>query len=750
MKRNKCFYGLLMAGAALAGLNQSCISDMPFGDGEGTLRMQLVVNSDLTRAEIDDEDLRAGCVVYISGPQGLLYKYQGLQNVPDQLNMKTGSYVAEAWTGDSVPASFESKFYRGYEKFQINQNSNTSVVLTCKIANVVVSINPETVDPTLMKDWKITVSNSSDGLEFNSGNMDFAKGYYMMPNADIAKNADGTVITNDGWPVYTNLKYTIEGKTAEGKDFSKSGVIGSAQLDGDKVERAHEYVLNLKYDPQYEETGGSFVTIVVDDREILIQDEVGLYSKPSIKGVGFEIDKQITGNRNAFTDQIVKISAFNSIENLYLSTDDYADFGIESSYDLKNVTDEVKAELENAGITWDETSKDDKNLKISYITFSKTLLNKLVERNEEYRLNISVVDGYGRQNSAVLRIAVGEGAIVVDDPVVVDAVDAADFMAVTGSKATITGSLAGSDVTNAGIEYRKAESNDAWTFVPVNTTRAGLSFSVTITGLEPGTRYAYRAAADQFDPSKEREVKYFTTEDKFIIPNASMEDWSQLSTNNKVWIPSAGGVRDFWDTGNHGSATMSKTLTNSSTDMFHSGSKSAKLSSMFVGVLTVGKLAAGNLFVGQYKQTSGTDGIIDFGKQYNGSHPSALTVWANYRPVKVTHTNTGGVLTKNDMDNGQIYVAFTTEPITVNTGDKSTLFNKDNAKVLGYGEVTWDSDFGPQGGLQQVKINIDWKESAKKTKPLYMIIVCSASKYGDYFTGGDGSVMYLDDFEFVY
>lgn len=744
MKKSRYLFGLLSASCIMAGLNQSCISDMPFGDGEGTLRMQLVVNSDLTRAEIDDEDLRAGCVVYISGPQGLLYKYQGLQNVPDQLNMKTGSYVAEAWTGDSVPASFESKFYRGYEKFQINQNSNTSVVLTCKIANVVVSINPETVDPTLMKDWKITVSNSSDGLEFNSSNMDFAKGYYMMPNADIAKNADGSVITNDGWPVYTNLKYTIEGKTAEGKDFSKSGVIGSAQLDGDKVERAHEYVLNLKYDPQYEETGGSFVTIVVDDREILIQDEVGLYSKPSIKGVGFEIDKQITGNRNAFTDQIVKISAFNSIENLYLSTDDYADFGIESSYDLKNVTDEVKAELESAGITWDETSKDDKNLKISYITFSKTLLNKLVERNEEYRLNISVVDGYGRQNSAVLRIAVGEGAIVVDDPVVVDAVDAADFMSVLARRATLTGSIADSGVTGAGIEYRKAGTNDAWTFVPVNATRAGQSFSVTISGLEPDTRYAYRAVADQFDPSKEREVKYFTTESTYDIPNGNMEEWSTYGSS--VVFPGSGSSRTFWDSGNQGASVLRQTLTSGSEDMYHSPSKSARLETKTIAT----KLAAGNLFIGEFGALSGMTGAsLTFGRQYaGGSHPDALSVWVNYRPKSVTSAGQG--LQRGDPDHGQIYVAFTSGAISIDT-NKGQLFDPQSPMVLGYGQYTFEGvPFGDDNQLKNLEIPIVWNASARTTRPTHIVIVCSASKYGDYFVGATGSLMYLDDFELIY
>jgi hypothetical protein len=29
-------------------------------------------------------------------------------------------------------------------------------------------------------------------------------------------------------------------------------------------------------------------------------------------------------------------------------------------------------------------------------------------------------------------------------------------------------------------------------------------------------------------------------------------------------------------------------------------------------------------------------------------------------------------------------------------------------------------------------------------------VVCSSSKYGDYFTGGDGSIMYLDDFSLIY
>ena len=34
--------------------------------------------------------------------------------------------------------------------------------------------------------------------------------------------------------------------------------------------------------------------------------------------------------------------------------------------------------------------------------------------------------------------------------------------------------------------------------------------------------------------------------------------------------------------------------------------------------------------------------------------------------------------------------------------------------------------------------------------PTYIVVVASASKYGDYFTGGDGSVLFIDDFSLEY
>ncbi|MCM1377794.1 MAG: PCMD domain-containing protein [Clostridium sp.] len=739
-------YSLLAAGVlALGGLSQSCSTEEPFGNaGDGELRMKMVINSDVTRAETDEDALRSNCVVYISGQNGLLYKWKGLENVPESLMLKGGQYVAEAWTGDSVSASFDKKFYRGYEPFTIRQGVN-SVVVNCKIANVVVSVNPETIDPSLMKDWNINVANSRASLDFTAENMDYAKGYFMMPNAD------------------KELVYTITGTNTEGRSFTHTGKI-------ENPERAHEYVLNVSYHPEYEETGGAFVTISVNDEEILVEDEIPLYSRPAIKGVGYDADKQIAGNAGQFSDQLIKVTAFGGISSLHLATEENDVFTtLNHDTDLMNMTDVVAKEIEAAGIKWDYKYNTERNLATSYITLTKELLNSLPERDQEYALTITATDKYGKSNTQTVRFAVGEGAIVIEDPVVLIGDPNNDnLLDVRTTYVTLSAEIADGTATNPGIRIREA-GTPTWItglagertvqkaasrhLTPAQARRAkGIAFTVKFSNLKPGTRYEYQAIADGF----ESESKYFTTEGHFTLPFADMEQWTVFKDdkNYNIDLPGVNAERYFWDNGNHGSMTMGVTLTKSSNELFHSGNTSAKLRSQFVGLGIIGKFAAGNLFVGTYKETNGTNGVIDFGQPYDGSHPDALKVWANYRPGnELKGSGKAGdvvVLNKGDKDHAQIYIAFTIGAVTVNTGDSKTLFDPNGANVLGYGEVTWKDNFGPDGSMQQVTIPITWKDKSKTVRPTHMIIVCSASKYGDYFTGCEGSTLYVDDFELAY
>ena len=743
MKTKKLNLGLFVCGLGFAGIMQSCVSDTPFDgrEGEGTLRMEMVINSNLTRSIEGEDSLLQGSTIYISGQDGLLYKYNGYDQVPASIPMKSGSYTAEAWTGDSVTASFEKKFFRGISKFNITKGNSTSVVLTCRVANVVASVNAATIDPDLMKDWTITVSNSRGQLVFDENNMAYAKGYFMMPNADIKTNDAGEIqYDNEGWPLYTNLKYVIEGTTSDGRQFTKEGIIEGSKGNG-IVEHAHDYQLNLKYNPEYGVEGGQFITVTINDKEEVVEQEIGLFSRPDIRGVGFDISDLVKGTEGSFSDMVLKVSGFGDLENINFSIPEYQKIGLDAEeFDIRHMVSDREAYFNEKGIKWDYSRKDARNLAISYITLGKTFLNAIPEAEKAYAITITARDSYGKERTVTLRIGVGD---VMDDPIVLQPIDDSNYMAVLSRRATIIGNFATSSV-NPGIEYRKAGGSDEWTRISVPQTRASLEFAVTIPDLEPDQEYEYRAVAEGYTSDV---IYTFTTESIFSIPNSSMEEWSDYSSS--IRLPAAGGIRSFWDTGNHGSSTMKVTLTDGSSEMYHTGSLSAKLNSKFVGLGGIaGKLAAGNLFVGEYVRTSGTNGIIDFGREYDGSHPDYLKVYVNYRPVTVTAAK--GHLTTKDLDHAQIYVAFTTEKIQVNTGDQSTLFNKDSAKVLAYGDVTFTENYGPDGELKEVLIPIEWKKSAETMKPTHMIIVCSASKYGDYFEGGDGSIMFVDDFEFVY
>lgn len=743
MNNFKNYVRMLAMTAALCGGMVSCVSDEPFaGEGDASLRMKLVINSDVTRSEVSDDNLRSNCVVYISGQKGLLYKYKGLENVPEEIRLKTGSYVVEAWTGDSVPASFTSRFFRGYRDVTVGKGVN-QVVLKCGVRNVVVSVNAATIDTDMMKDYTITVASPTGSLDFNQDNVADAKGYYMLSSKA------------------TQLTYTVSGKTAEGRDFTKTAVIKG--LDGGDVRPGHEYVLNFSYNPSYVDEGGAFINVTIDDSEILVEDEIEILGRPSLSGVDFDLDRQVVGNAGNFTDKVVKVVAFGAVSRMSVKTD--APLGFPGSeFDLMNLSENASAEVKATGFSWDVTYNADRNLSTMYLTFPAALLNRLPEGDSEYRVELCAVDKYGKDMSGTLRLAVGQGAVVIEDPVTLN-FSSADRLAVGARRAEIGVTLVDPSAENPGLEYRPADSDGEWTFVGISDAARNSAarsprkapaqeYKVKLRSLQPGTRYVVRAAAGEFRTS-EKEYVYITTETPFSIPNAGMEDWSAFADNSKVQIPSADGTVSFWDSGNHGSATMDVNLTQGLPDLLHGGAKAARLKSQFVGVGGfIGKFAAGNLFAGQYLETEGTDGKLLFGRQYNGSHPTSMKVWVNYRPkVAVKGINKGGndkYIAVGQLDKGQIYVALSTAPVTIRTKDAAALFEPEADCILAYGEKTFEGDFAADGSMELVDIPLKYYDRAHTNDPLYLIIVCSASKYGDYFSGGEGSLMVVDDFELVY
>ena len=99
---------------------------------------------------------------------------------------------------------------------------------------------------------------------------------------------------------------------------------------------------------------------------------------------------------------------------------------------------------------------------------------------------------------------------------------------------------------------------------------------------------------------------------------------------------------------------------------------------------------------------------------------------------------------RNQNDSCHVYVALTTDRYVVRTA-KGESFERNDPSVIAYGEFASNQN---QSTYKQVEIELEYYD-LKKT-PSYLIIVCSSSKYGDFFTGGDASEMWLDEMELVY
>lgn len=293
------------------------------------------------------------------------------------------------------------------------------------------------------------------------------------------------------------------------------------------------------------------------------------------------------------------------------------------------------------------------------------------------------------------------------------------------------------------VEYRK-ESETSWSTVPpANVSTSGNTFSATLTGLSASTTYKYRISVDGSAGSEQT----FTTAAATPLENGAMEEWSQ---DGKQWNPWATGKDAFWGTGNKGSSILSSigNIT-SPTDESVSG-KAAYLESKDAWL----KLAAGNLFIGDF-DLDGTNGLLHFGRPFT-SFPTALRLYYKYTPAIISIVGSSIEETlpsslKNmvgQSDLFHIYIALSdkSEPYEIrNNPDKRQLFDPNDANIIAYGEYTSSE---PVTSYKELEIPLEYR--ATNRTPKYIIIVASSSKYGDYYLGGVGSKLWLDEMELVY
>lgn len=298
-------------------------------------------------------------------------------------------------------------------------------------------------------------------------------------------------------------------------------------------------------------------------------------------------------------------------------------------------------------------------------------------------------------------------------------------------RATLTGGM--KQGVDLSIEYKKS-GESSWTTLASEaiTKTSSTAFKAVLTGLDDGTTYVWRIAAE----GQTSDEATFTTEKIGTVPNLNFDTWTQ---NGKNWYPNpvANNYDDpqaYWATGNEGVTSVLAGGFEANT-----APTSDAVSGKAVRMITLGKVnlvgtAAGNLFIGTYKTNmTKPSASVAFGQPFTGARPTGMRGWYKYKSMAVDYVGTPADL-KTDLCH-----------IYVKIWDAS-----DN--LIGYGEFSDD-----QTVTKYTEFSFDITYSNKKAKPAKMTIVATSSRYGGDFTGskvtgsvGTGSELYVDEFELLY
>ena len=431
----------------------------------------------------------------------------------------------------------------------------------------------------------------------------------------------------------------------------------------------------------------------------------------------------------------------------------------------------IVAGLFEPSFTWTFTG----TLKKDGSTFTKTGTISAIEAGKLYNMNLkyTIKDG-----DLVFSLLVDRTTDIVDDTIIFEPVStglaASSIYEIWATRATVYADVDSETAEGATIQFAYGY-DDTWNNATAVAYSEG-SYKADLSGLTPDKTYIYKL---MINGEQVGDAMTFTTEKAPNLPNASFEYASKVAGQEyyKFYDPNCGveeGMTMFWGSGNgegsegtNGSASMNIVITYIDTENKVDGKQSvlAQTSSM------AGFLAAGNLFTGQFNGLVGTSGgKVNFGRPWT-SRPTALKLQCKYNTdlIDILKNENLGVTT-NDYDRAQIKVAIGTwdykkyggtkdSPVHINTTDESTFvdFYTDPSTIANGDIIIHRDGYILNKGEKVTAATNEWVEYTipliyhdNNKYPTHIIISCAASQFGDYFTGNDGSQLWLDKFELVY
>ncbi len=625
--------------------------------------------------------------------------------------LNVGSYKAEAFSGEKLNAAFENPYYEGKtaRSFKISPEQTTSVEITCTLANTIFSVEfPESFSADF-SDYEVAVTNGKgDKLVFSNnpqaGNAleaGFDKKAYLDVTGTLTwelylKNIDGSVHRATG--TYTDVKakqhYHLAFSLEEDKPVD-GGFIINVNLQNSWDDSEHNFVLDfskkdmpeITSNPEFAVESGVSYSVLVNDA--------------SQKTLNFTAPEGIRSMHVSHQNEVLSMN------------------GVPETIELVDASVELISTLNAAGFKASSVTAGALATSIDMTELFKELPAGI------YDMKFSVIDTKGRYKLMNL---------------ILEILSDVDCEAVSAKAGWATFARLEARILNVSkkdqltFQYKKAADTEWIEMTPseMDVNMSTLRYSTVLCGLEPDTQYEIRAVSDG---KKDTKVLTFTTEGTPVLHNMNFDSWTDGDK-----FPNASGFK-VWDSANSSGAAT----TTSPTDDAVSG-KAAKLESK----KALGLLAAGNIFTGSFGEVAfgpaGAGAKLNWGSPFTG-RPLALRGYYKYTPTVINDAKDPYSSMKGQMDQCQIVVALAdvSGPYALNTATSTFIDFDNDPGILAYGQFNSGES---SSTYREVIIPLVYRDLTRV--PTYAIVAAASSRYGDYFTGGLGSVMYIDEFEFVY
>lgn len=619
------------------------------------------------------------------------------------LALPAGRYTAVVSSAETGAAAFGAPFYTGSTGFSIVSGEVANIDITAAVANTKVTVEYDDAVKDNFSSYDFTVSNGQGELVFS--------------------NSDGTA-DEDGWFSVTGaLSWTLSLVNNDGQKYRDL----TGTLEDVKAKEHYKFRWSLETEP--DGIGAGAVSIVLDDsmneKEFTLELDPDDDSVPVISA-DFDYSGLVQTEAGDASSRTITVSSEDGFSSLLFTYPDPADFS-SRSVELAGASEEVLSVLSSAGISVSEVQESSAEATIDISAYISSLP---VGR---FSLGLTAID---RGNSFAEQ-AFDFEIISNLDAEIISAAPWAMFADVSGRWFAIE------KPQGLSFQYRKS-SDSVWTDYAgeISADDQSRTYGARLTGLEPGTEYSVRAVSAE---DKETKEITFTTEKADSVPNMSFDAWYQ---DGDAWYPNADADNFWWDSANGGTKTLSIYPTTPAEEEYiyakGEGKNAAKLQSkeaMLVG------LAAGNIYTGRFIKAvmslSNPGAELDWGVPFT-SRPLALTGYYHYIPVTVNKGDYNGMSGKTDIGQVQVMLTDWSSPFRVSTADGQFVNPQTDKGIIAYGTM----DLNATGSYQPFTIELEYRDTSRV--PKYIVIVAAASKYGDYFTGGVGSTLYLDEFSFIY